>query len=153
MFTTIKHPDSVNQVIFDNNFDENLQILEQSFKYFNTWPNGDIPKYQLPYQTDAILAPKNCILIQKVNQSVDLDRLQKIIDLSLKFPLITESIYLLSKDWLELDEHKIVKAEGEINYIFFKNKLYKVFEKSSTIANLIELNDLGSNIWFWKILL
>lgn len=145
------HPSGVIEINLNLGFDELFNTLDASFNYFNSWPNEVLPKYNLPYKLDSILPPKNYLLLEKIDNDDDIKFLEDLLNYQDKFSLVVEAIFLISKNWLALDEHKIVKADGEINYIFLKNKLYKVFDQQIDILKLQELNDIGPNSWLWKI--
>lgn len=145
------HPNGVIEINLNLGFDELFNTLDASFNYFNSWPNEVLPEYNLPYKLDSILPPKNYLLLEKIDDDDDIKFLEDLLNYQDKFSLVVEGILLISKNWLALDEHKIVKADGEINYIFLKNKLYKVFDQQIDILKLQELNDIGPNSWLWKI--
>lgn len=132
--------------------DQNLTtVLENNLNYFNSWPNGHTPDYNLPYNLDSVLAPKHYFILEKISPQIPIEQVQNLLNYVTNYPLLVQGIYFVSKDWLVLDEHKIIKADGEINYIFVKNKLYKVFDKNTKVSKLMDLNDIGPNSWFWRI--
>jgi|GEM_PF-7056299 len=173
--------DSIYQILVEDGLENLLQILDKNLDYFNNWPNGDQPNLDLPYDSKSVLAPKHYFILSKKSSKIDNIYLDKLLTYQIKFPLLVQDIYFLSKDWLVLDEHKIIKAEGDVNYMFVKNelvsdtrvdtshktnvlltpqqtteysstnKLYKVFEKNCSLLTLIDINDIGPNTWLWRI--
>lgn len=146
-----QYPNSIYEIIIPELDTKTQDVINSSLEYFNNWPSGRLPDINLPFDNESVLPPKNYFILTKKNHEIDLETLQKLDNYVLTFPLLIESVLLLSKDWIKLDEHKIVKTEGQINYIFIKNKLYKVFDNKTSITELIELNNIGPNTWFWRI--
>ena len=59
------------------------------------------------------------------------------------------SIYLVGEDWLQLDEHKISKSEGEIQFIVYNKNFYKVIKQNYKPKEILKKLDIPDNSWVW----
>jgi hypothetical protein len=75
--------------------------------------------------------------------------IQEIIQLQDNPKIIIQDTYLIGKEWLKINQNNIQINQGNISYIRYGNKHFKVFEKAGDINRYIEKMNILPEFWFW----
>jgi UDP-N-acetylmuramyl pentapeptide synthase len=77
------------------------------------------------------------------------DVLDKILKIGKQWSNYIENIYLLGNEWVKCDDDGIVKIEDQVNFISYKNQLFKVFKRAGDIKSLLTAETIKPNSWIW----
>jgi UDP-N-acetylmuramyl pentapeptide synthase len=60
-----------------------------------------------------------------------------------------DEICLLGSEWLKCDEEGIPKSDGSTHFTSYSQSIFKVFLRAGDITNLLSIDDVRPNSWFW----
>lgn len=118
------------------NIDGN-QLLTTSKEKFS----GDPPKF---YIVLGEMRELGVTATQAHNEVLD-----NILRLGKQWSHYIENIYLLGNEWVKCDDDGIVKIEDQVNFISYRNQLFKVFKKAGDIKSLLTKETIKPNSWVW----
>jgi ribonuclease HII len=121
-----------NHCLIDGN-----QLLTTSKEKFS----GDPPKF---YIVLGEMRELGVTATQAHNEVLD-----NILRLGKQWSHYIENIYLLGNEWVKCDDDGIVKIEDQVNFISYRNQLFKVFKKAGDIKSLLTKETIKPNSWVW----
>jgi hypothetical protein len=143
--------------IIDNTFDTDLTTLNHFLDTFEEvvqiYAHADFDSPE--YQNSMVVPPKHTLLLGDIETLGDdskemhtkiLDRLKACSD---QYADYLDGIYLIGDLWLACDEQGFAKKDGNISYIRYANKTFKVVEKSSDLDALLDDDLIRPHSWFW----